>query len=208
MTWLTRTSCVLLAIFAGALPAEDRIPTREHGSALDQLRAHPKVGRNAVTAIENAAAAGERTEVDLTYAAESALKPFYRPGLDDSAQVLRLIRSELLDIAGAGPDDIGLDIPELGLLSVVVDTEQALRLAEHPKVRTVGVMPDLSGFTAQSAALSDFNHVWNAGFDGTGVTVAVLDNGFSAHPALPLPARQACFCGSPVLKSAACCANS
>jgi hypothetical protein len=163
------------------------------------------VGRNALAVLQADATAGERTELDITYTAEPGLKPFHRPGLDDDPEALLAIRADLLCTGGWKTEDITFDAPELGLISLMVDADLALSLARHANVRSLGVMPALESFTAQSAVLSDFHHVWNAGFDGSGVTVAVIDDGFSPHPSVPAPVREACFCGGPDEK--ACCAN-
>lgn len=196
---------LLSAALVFAPPPATAAVTPQQADAIERLSEHPKIGPNALAELRAASLAGRDADVDITFSVHSPLTPFYRPGLDDDPASLNAIREDILVQAQLKRDDLTFDAADIGLISLSIDALQALRLARHPNVRSLGVLPAMRGFTAQSATLADFPHVWNAGFDGDGVKVAVIDNGFSPHPAIPIPFREACFCGDG--KNKACCAN-
>lgn len=185
---MKRTSCgfrlVLLFIAINAYG---------HGAMAEGLVESGKVGENALAYLRGANE-GQSVVIDITFSAQPYGTPFHRAGLDDDPKELEWVRASILESAGLDERDVKFDASDIGVMSLMIDAAQAQRLAANPFVRSLGVLPEMQGFTAESAGLSNFPYVWNAGYTGSGVKVAVIDNGFSpGHPALPSVSRQYCY---------------
>ncbi|WP_438860285.1 S8 family serine peptidase [Achromobacter spanius] len=190
----------VLAVVLCALACSAQAGTE---GVVDLLRSSGKVGDYAMQRIERAQ--GERVELDISFNLQSPLSPFYRPGLDDDPEALRKLQSALLERANVAPRGMVFDAGDIGVMTLMLDAKQALSLAEHPNVRAIGALPPMKSFVAESASLSNFHHVWDAGFNGSGVPVAVIDNGFSpGHPAMNSVGRQYCYCTN---SGNGCCAG-
>jgi hypothetical protein len=169
----------------------------------------PRLGANARAAVGELRP-GETVVLDISYSGVQHPGGFARPGLDESPELLRTIRDELLARAEVNLESVVTDLSQIGVISVHMDEDRVRRLLEDRRVRTVGLLPPMQSFLAETWQQSNFGHVQAAGYDGSGVVVAVIDNGFSQgganpHPNVPVVARQACYCQTD--KGVACCAN-
>lgn len=148
--------------------------------------------------------------LDLTFSGLQGPSAFFRPGLDENPEALRTIRDEILRDAGLSTEAVVTDLSHLGIMSLRLDRGAVQAVLKDRRVRSVGLLPPLRGFLAETAQQSNFGYVQSAGFDGSGVVVAVIDNGFSQggsnpHPNVPVVPRQACYCETH--KGVGCCAN-
>lgn len=163
------------------------------GSVLAGEPGNSKIGQNALARLA-AAEDGEKVEIDVTFSAVPYAAPFHQHGLDDDPRDLMTVRESILAAAGLTDRDVTFDAADIGVMSLMIDMGQAQEIDRHPNVRSLGVLPEMQGFTIESAALSNFPYVWNAGFTGSGVKVAIIDNGFSpGHPALSFVSSEYCY---------------
>ncbi|MEM8961615.1 MAG: S8 family serine peptidase [Acidobacteriota bacterium] len=94
----------------------------------------------------------------------------------------------------------------INALAGTITREGLDQLLEEPLVRRVDLDVGGQGQLGEAVVLAGFIPVWNAGFTGAGVTVAVLDSGIdSDHPDLSSSlSGEACFCFD---NGAGCCPN-
>jgi serine protease AprX len=109
--------------------------------------------------------AGQRVRVIVKYAASAKL-----PTMETLSQRGTVVHHHQLDIINAH--------------AISVDAGELEDLANSPDVESVTLDHPISATLDNAAAAVNASAAWNAGISGSGIGIAVIDSGISAHPDL------------------------